>query len=114
MDLEEYKALADKLTMDAENYVWKLRNELANKARKELLIPFCKRNNLTFCSCVYSNIFYTEDGESIDSDDLIDRFPDDPDVELIEDMFRIQFYGDEVFDYGMALDIVTAPLHSDV
>lgn len=108
--LEKYQAESNELTDKANNYLVKLRKQIGNKIRKEVLIPFCKRNNLELYILIYDNYFITEDNEHINHYDVGERFPDDPASEFIQRAIEIEYYGDRVFDLGLGFDITKEDL----
>ena len=57
----DYEAEIDKIIQQAQNNI----QELADKFRVEVLIPFCRRKKFTYMAGNGMTVFYNQKGESI-------------------------------------------------
>src|SRR6056297_2226590 len=91
--LQAYIDEADKLTEELQVSVEKKRQEMCNKVREEILLPFCRKHGLTMTCGVYSNDFY-RDGEEASDYELAETFGiDEEEAAIIEDALTIAFMG---------------------
>ena len=89
-------------------------DQLVQRIKRELLIPFCRRHRLTFEVNPYGNRFYTEDGDQVDEDELQEHI-DDPATPVIQQALKLECRaGWDLFDQDPAADVTQEEAEGDV
>jgi hypothetical protein len=107
--LKTYQIRADKISKRLKNLAHDERKKLATEIRNKILLPFCKKHNLTLNINIYEDNFTLPNGD-IYSDYDIHKVINDPMANEIGDYLGLSYMGDNVFDYHMNMDITKEDL----
>ena len=80
------------------------RDAICFRIRKEILLPFCIKHDLEL-EFGFITRFIEKDGNHLDTDDIVDRVGDTPEVREVLECLRIECMGYAIFDLNDKLNI---------